>query len=285
LQLSRATREEALSALAIRGEAPKFRGLDISLLDDDFDAEIAESVVALCGELASGGATLRLAHNDLGSGSDCEQRIFELKEERESRLGEKAFHEKKKKDSSAQKDFAVSAQMRRAGEEGIGVAVARIAAIDTELAELELKKEATPWCVLFSQLEAQPVNRLRILDLGDCGLHATGVQLLTHVLLELEHRAEGEKVSRLRLDGNDLGDDGMGPIATFLRLSSTVEALQLRNVGITDIGVSQVLSGLVANKSVALLDLRNNGLSSLDVCNAALNGVRRFNKTTEVLLA
>jgi len=147
------------------------------------------------------------------------------------------------------------------------------------------KLPCAPEYVLFSSLETQPVNMVMHLDLSDCGLHATGVQLLTHVLLELEHRAEGEKVSRLRLDGNDLGDGGMGPIATFLRLSSFAEALQLRNVGITDIGISQILSGLVANKSVALLDLRNNGLSSLDVCNAALNGVRRFNKTTEVLLA
>jgi hypothetical protein len=231
--LSRATREEALSALAIRGEAPKFRGLDISLLDDDFDAEIAESVVALCGELAPGGAALRLAHNDLGSGSDCEQRIFDLKGEREMRENEKAFHEKKKKESSAVKDFAVSAQMRRAGEEGIAVAVARISAIDAELAELELKKDGTPWCVLFSQLEAQPVNRLRVLDLGDCGLHATGLALLVSCLLELEHRAEGEKVSRLILDGNDLGDMSMGPIASLLRLSAVMETIWLRNVGIT----------------------------------------------------
>lgn len=282
--MSRATREDVFSALAVRGQAPKFCGLDISLLDCAFDAEIAESVVALCGELAPGGAALRLAHNDLGSGSDCEQRIFELKAEREMRESEKAFHQKKKKDSSAVKDFAVSAQMRRAGEEGIGVAQERISAIDAELTELELKKEGTPWCVLFSQLEAQPVNRLRVLDLGDCGLHATGLALLVSCLLELEHRAEGEKVSRLILDGNDLGDMSMGHIASLLRLSAVMEVIWLRNVGITETGVSQILSGLVANKSLVLLDLRDNGLCSPDVSRAALGGVRRFNKAAEVLL-
>lgn len=285
LQLPRAAREEVLATLATRGEeAAKFRGLDASLLDCDLDAEIAEGVAAFCGALAPGGAALRLAHNDLGSGTDCEQRIFELKAERESRETEKAFYEKKKKESSAQKDFAVSAQMRRAGQEGIDVAASRLAAIDAELAELDVKKERAPWCALFAGLEALQVSRLRVLDLGDCGLHATGMGHLVSCLLELEHRAEGERVSRLVLDGNDLGDMAMGHVATLLRLSGSIEALWLRNVGLTETGVSQVLSGLVSNKSLALLDLRDNGLCSPDVSKAALGGVRRFNKTAEVLL-
>lgn len=284
LQLARADREEVLRGLAAREEAPKLRGLDVSLLRCDFDTEIAESVIALCGALAPGGAALRLAHNDIGSGSDCEQRIFDLKAERESRETEKAFYVKKKKDSSAAKDFSVSAQMRRAGEEGIAVALEQLARIDEQLAELELKKEATPWCVLFSKLEAQAVNRLSIIDLGDCGLHATGLGHLVSCLLELEHRGDGEKVSRLVLDGNDLGDKSMSHIAALLRFSGAIEALWLRNVGITETGISQVLSGLVSNKSLVLLDLRDNGLALPDVSKAALGGVRRFNQVAEVLL-
>jgi len=227
---------------------------------------------------------LSIAHNDLSSGSDCEQRIFELKAEKESREAERAFHQKKKKDSGATKDFAVSAQMRRRAEEGIAEAEQRLLAIAEELAERERRKEGFPWYVLFSNLEAQPVNMVRHLDLSDCGLHATGLALLVSCLLELEHRADGEKVSRLLLDGNDLGDMSMGHIASLIRLSAIVEAVCLRNVGVTETGVSQVLSGLVSNKTLMLLDLRDNGLCSPDVSRAALGGMRRFNKVAEVLL-
>merc|ERR1712151_874610 len=111
-----------------------------------------------------------------------------------------------------------------------------------------------------------------------------GLAFLVRVLLELEQRADGEKVSRLVLDGNDLGDMGMGPVAQLLRLSGALEALFLRNVGLTDQGISQVLSSLVANKLPRLLDLRSNGLCSPEVSQAAMVGVRRFNTTTEVLL-
>jgi len=125
---------------------------------------------------------------------------------------------------------------------------------------------------------------VRRLDLANCGLHATGLKLLVHAVMEVEQRADGEKITEIVLDGNDLGDRSTAAIAGLMKLTSAVQGLQLRNVGITDAGVSQVLSGLVANKSLRLLDLRDNGLASVEVCRAALGGVRRFNGAAEVLL-
>jgi len=251
----------------------------------DFDEELVSALWDCCGRLSSnGGVTLSVAHNDLGSGTDCEQRIFDLKAERVVRESEKAFHEKKRLESSKQKDFAVSAKMRRAATEGKEVAVARIAEIDEALQLLEQRRASAPWYVLFSPLAAQNKNVIRRLDLSNCGLHATGLVLLTDAMLELEHRAEGERISQLALDGNDLGDIAMTSLAGLLRLSSSMQSLQLRNVSLTDVGISQILSALVRNKTLCSLDLRDNGLCSMQVCKAALEGVRRFNTTAEVLL-
>ncbi|CAK9039083.1 Ribonuclease inhibitor (Ribonuclease/angiogenin inhibitor 1) [Durusdinium trenchii] len=132
--------------------------------------------------------------------------------------------------------------------------------------------------------DAQPVNRISRLDLGNCGLHATGLDMLQKVLLDLEHRGDGLAVEELVLDGNDFGDAGTVAIASLLRLSSKLRVLRLRNVGITDGGFSQMISAMVSNKSLVLLDLRGNGLCSLENSKIALQGLRRFNTVAEVLL-
>lgn len=283
LQLARATRADALSQL--KGQSPfHYSELDLSLLDFDADSELAGCLFQFCGALPAGGVALRLAHNYLGSGTECEQRIHDLRTEREARESEKAHHEQKKRDASKQKEFSVSAGMRRRAEDGIKVSMERLATIDEELDELGRQKVGAPWYGLFSQFQAQNRNAVRCLDLSNCGLHATGLELLTTALLDVENRADCESVSQLVLDGNDLGDIGMTSLATLLRLSSAMEALMLRNVGITEQGVSKITSSLVTNKTLKLLDLRGNGLCSLDVGKAILAGVRRFNSAVEVVL-
>lgn len=297
LNLARSTREQALTRLediALEGQEPaSYGGLDLSMLSDcEFDRELAGRAFDFCGSLldspslssaCGGGAILRLAHNDLGSGTQCEQRIFELKAERELREREKAFFKKRKSDSSKEKDFASSAKMRNSGEQGIAAAETRLNAIDDELKELDEKKELTPWHAVFSCMEYQNNNPITHLDLADCGLHATSVVMLTQVVLDLEHRGGGAKVARLILDGNDLRDIAMAALASFLRLSGSLEALQLRNVGITDQGFSEIVAGLATNKTLALLDLRDNGLCTPNIAKEVVSGMRRFNATTEIL--
>lgn len=282
LHLSRATHEQALSHFK-RRDPREYSRLDLSLLSCNVDMELADALFEFCKALPVGVA-LRLAHNDLGSGTECEQHMFDLKAEREMRESEKAYHEQKKRDSSKEKEFSVSAGMRRRAEEGINVAKERLAAIDEELAELENQKMDAPWYALFSRFQAQEQNVVQHFDLSNCGLHATGLELLTNAILDIENRADCENISHLVLDGNDLGDIGMTSLATLLRLSSDMEVLQLRNVGITEQGVSKIISGLVTNKSLKLLDLRSNGLCSLEVGKAIVTGVRRFNNMVEVLL-
>lgn len=269
-------------------EAHNFGGLEASLLSCPVDAELADKLLDLCAALPrsddGSGSCLQLAHNDLGSGTECEQRIFDVLVEREAREKEKVYYEKLKKESHNSKDFSVSAQKRRAGEEGIAKATAQLAELDKELKELNHKKEQTPWYALFSQLETRERNGVGCLDLSDCGLHATGLVMLSNVLLELEQRADDVSVSELVLDGNDVGDGGMTAVSSLLRLTSSLKALRLRNTGLTERGVSQVLSGLVGNKSLALVDLRNNGLAVPEVARAAVQGVRRFNAAVEILI-
>lgn len=283
LRVHQATREQVLRGLDSQ-EAKGFRGVDLSFLRCDIDSELADSIVGFCDALP-GGSALRIAHSDLGSGTYCEQRMFELKHERKVREAEKAHSEQKKRDSSKEKDFAVSAGMRRKAEAGIKEATERLEAIDEEYARLNLQKEETPWFALFKRFEApERTNTLQSLDLSDCGLHATGLEHLTNAILETEQHPEDTHITSLVLDGNDLGDNGMGPLSQLLRLTASIEVLQLRNVGITDQGVSKVISGLVGNKTLRLLDLRNNGLTSPDITRAAVSGVMRFNKRVEVLL-
>jgi len=283
LLLSGAGREHLLDSMQAK-QPFGYTEIDLSCLSCRLDAEILRQLLAFLEALPVVNMSLRLAHTDLGSGTDCEQRVFELKAEREMQESEKAFHQKKKTDSSKAKDFSVSAQMRRTAEEGINKATARIAAIDEELADLEPTRLAAPWHVFFSGWEALARNPIQHLDFSNCCLHATGLAMLTRVLLKLEHRADCSRISQLLLDGNDLGDIGMASIASLLRLSGVLELLALRNIGITDQGVSQVLSGLVLNKSLALLDLRSNGLCSSTVSTAAVQGLRQFNNRTRILL-
>jgi hypothetical protein len=265
-------------------EAADFGGVEVSMLADDLDIELAEGLLDFCAsKKSSSGACLNVMHTDLGSGTECEQRLFELTAERRMRESEKVWAEKLKRDSGKEKDFAAAAAKRRKGQEGIDVAVQRLADIETDLAELEKQKLTTPWYALFSQIQAVPRNSVGELDLSNCGLHATSLGFLTSVMLDLENRAEGDKISWLILDGNDLTDAGMGVLAAFLRLSKSIEGLSVRNVGITEQGVSELVAGLVTNRSCRLLDLRSNGLASLDAARSAISGVQRFNSNAEIL--
>jgi hypothetical protein len=254
------------------------------MLTDDLDAELASSVLEFCAAVSAGGACLSITHSDLGSGRDDEQRLFELTAERRVRENEKVWAEKIKRDSSKEKDFSAAAAKRRQGQEGIDSADARLASIDTDLTELDKRKLQTPWYLLFCQIQSTPRNSIRELDLSNCGLHATGIGLLTQVLLDLENRAEGVKLSWLILDGNELGDIGMGVLASFLRLSKEIEGLQVRNVGVSEQGVSELVAGLVTNRSLKLLDVRSNGLVDVEAASIAISGVQRFNSSVQILL-
>lgn len=283
VQLSRLSQPDALRRLDVK-EAPRLCGVEVSMLSDDLDVELARGLLDFCAAVPSGGACLSITHTDLGSGTDCEQRLFELNAERHVRESEKVWAEKIKRESSKEKDFAAAAAKRRKGQEGIDSAVERLSVIDADLVELEKQKMQTSWYALFSQIQATNVNSLRELDLSNCGLHATGLGFLTQIMLELENRAEGVKISWLILDGNELTDSGMGVLTSFLRLSKAIEGLQVRNVGITEQGVSELVAGLVTNRSLRLLDVRSNGLCSVDAARSAISGVQRFNSTVQILL-
>eukprot|EP00931_Biecheleriopsis_adriatica_P093332 TRINITY_DN67075_c0_g1_i1.p2 TRINITY_DN67075_c0_g1~~TRINITY_DN67075_c0_g1_i1.p2 ORF type:complete len:315 (+),score=87.37 TRINITY_DN67075_c0_g1_i1:49-945(+) len=285
LRLSGCASEEALQQLQESTEAAaQHSGLDISMLNGDVGEELLGKSLEFCRAVGSGGASLRLAHVELGSCTEDEQRVFDLKAEKEVRNNERAMHVKKKSESGKQKDFAASAEMRRTANAGIEECDQRLADIAEELLALEQRQMRTPWYSLFSQLKAQSRNNVRCLDLSDCGLHATGLAMLSQVMMDLEHRGEGIAVEELVLDGNDLGDSSTVALASLLRLTSCLSVLRLRNIGVTDGGLSQILSGLVSNKSVALLDLRGNGLCTLEISKAATDGFRRFNKTAQILL-
>lgn len=282
--LPRGTTKEELFRRLGQASSACVTGIDATLLACEVDQEVAESMLEFCSSLPDGGLSLRIAHNDLGSGRDTEQRFFDRLAEREKREAEKKYHEQQKRDSSKQKDFGISAGMRRKAEEGISVTAAHLAQLDEELGELARLKKETPWYALFARMEARSQNRVVLLDLSNCGLHCTGITMLTEVLLALEQRSDGEKIRELIFDGNALEDIGMTPIASLLRLTSHLQVLRLRNVGITERGVSQVLSGLVGNKTIQLVDLQANGLASATVCQAAVDGVRRFNNFVQILL-
>jgi len=282
LRLSCQRIKGALSQLEVQA-AQGFGGVEVSMLNDNLDTELAGRLLEFCAAVP-GGACLSIVHTDLGSGTDSEQRIFELTNERLSRESEKVFAEKLKRDSSKEKDFSAAAEKRRKGQAGIESAVERLAAIDADLGSLEKVKLETPWYLLFSRLEAVNRNSVRQLDLSNCGLHATGLVMLTKIMLELETRAEGVKISWLILDGNELTDIGMGVLSRFLRLSSNICVLQLRNVGITEQGFSELVAGIVTNRSLRLLDVRSNGLIEKDAARTSISGVQRFNKTAEILL-
>ncbi|OLP96879.1 DEAD-box ATP-dependent RNA helicase 14 [Symbiodinium microadriaticum] len=260
-----------------------FTGLDLSLLEGEVDEDVVQQSLQFT-RLSGKKANLRLAHVDLGSGTDAEQRMFDLRAERELRSTERAVHVGKKSESAKQKDFAVSAQMRRDATAGIEAADQRLAEIDAELQELETLQSSFSWFQLFSQLQAQSVNYVGHLDLSNCGLHATAIELLQKVLLDLEHRGDGYAVEELVLDSNDLGDASTVALASLIRLSSRIQVLRLRNIGITDGGFSQLISAIVGNKSLCLLDLRGNGLCTLENSKVVVQGLRRFNQLVQILV-
>lgn len=283
LQLSCLNSQEALSQLEAQ-KAEAFHGIEVSMLSDDLDEDLARALIDFCAGVPAKGAQLSIAHSDLGSGTDCEQRLYDLGKERAMRESEKVWAEKLKRDSGKEKDFAAAADKRRRGQAGIDGANERTAAIDAEMEELHKVKERTPWYALFSQMQAVNRNPIGQLDLSNCGLHATGLSMLTSILLELENRAEGAKISWLVLDGNELTDIGMGVLASFLRLSKCIEVLQVRNVSITEQGVSELVAGIVTNRSLRLLDVRSNGLCQSEAASQAVTGVQRFNSSVKILL-
>jgi len=283
LQLSRLPCKDVLNSLDVK-EASRYCGVQVSLLGDDLDFELAEGLLDFCAAVPAGTACLSVVHTDLGSGTECEQRLFELTAERKIREGEKVWAEKTKRDSGKEKDFAQAAEKRRKGQAGIDCSVQRLAEIDIDLAELDKQKLQTSWYALFSQIQAVNRNSICELDLSNCGLHATALGFLTTVMLDLENRAEGSKIRWLILDGNELTDIGMGVLASFLRLSKEIEVLQVRNVGITEQGVSELVAGCVTNKTLKLLDVRHNGLASPEAATSAITGVQRFNPAVQILL-
>jgi len=260
----------------------EFQGLEVPMLDCEFDAEVADRILDFCCRTFKDRCVCSVAHNDLDSGIGCEQQLYNALAEREVRDRELKNHQEAKRKSGSEKDFSVSAAKRRAAEDGISVATARLAVLDEELNDLNRKKKEAPWYMLFSTLNSRR-SRIDCLDLTNCCLHATGLVFLTQVMLEIEQR-EDDPIFELVLDGNNVGDQGMTAICTLLRLTSHLHTLRLRNVGLTERGVSQVLSGLVSNKTLKFLDLRANGLASIEVTKAAYTGVQRFNPRVEVLL-
>lgn len=283
LELSHLTCKEVLSRLNSK-DAPSYSGVEVAMLGDDLDIDMARALLDFCAGVPARAACLSITHSDLGSGTECEQRLFELAAERKIRESEKSWAEKVKRDSSKEKDFAAAAEKRRKGQAGIDAANERLTAIDADLDELEKQKLQTPWYALFSEMQATNFSAVRELDLSNCGLHATGLSFLTSAMLDFENRAEGERISWLTLDGNELSDQGMGILASFLRLSKSIEGLQVRNVGITEQGVSELVAGLVTNRSLRLLDVRNNGLCAIDAARSAISGVQRFNSNVQILL-
>lgn len=276
------SRDETLAWLRANSVPDGASGIDMSLLSGRLDAELADALVTCCGAL-SDGARLRLAHHDLSSGTDAEQRHFDLGAERKVRVAEKSAEESKRSLSSKEKDFAVAAAKKRKAQEALDRIAERTSEIDQQLGELEAIRVSAPWHILFHRMQTAPLNRLGHLDFSDCCLHATGISQLANLMLELEARADGTKIKRLNLDGNDLGDIGMAPLALLLRLTVKLEALQLQNVGITDVGLSELLAGLVTNGSLLLLDVRRNGLCTAEAGGAAIAGVGRFNPRVQVL--
>lgn len=256
-------------------------GLSLASLCDRIDADLAMGIFNFCDSCFEG-ITLDLSHQDLSSGTEREDKIFKLRGEKVILESTKKKEEQKKFDSSKEKDFAVAAAKKREATAEIERCTTRLAEIAEEMGILEGHMKEMPWWVLCMRWEAVSMNTITHLDLSDCCLHSTSVKQLVGTLLDLEQRGDGAKVTQLKLDGNNLGDIGMAPLTEFLRLTKHLEALHVRNVGITDQGLSELIAGLVKNKTLLLLDIRSNGLCSPEVGLMALSGVKHFNKTVEI---
>ena len=81
----------AVEVLAL--DTPGFS--DLSSLDGEVDEKMVTQYLQFTRQSGEK-AQLRLAHVDLGSGTDCEQRMFDLRAERELRNTERAVHVGKK---------------------------------------------------------------------------------------------------------------------------------------------------------------------------------------------
>lgn len=256
-------------------------GLSLEGLRDKVDTDLAKAVFNFCDSCFQG-ITLDLSHQDLSSGTDSEERMYKMRAERVVLEAVKKKEEQKKMDSSKEKDFAVAASKKREAQAEIDRCTVRLAEIAEQLGILEEHMKEMPWWLLCMRWEAVSMNNIVRLDLCDCCLHGTAIKQLVSTLLEIEHRGEGAKVTQLLLDGNNLSDSGMAPLTEYLRLTSHLEALHVRNVGISEQGLSELIAGLVKNKSLLLLDVRSNGLCSPDVGIMALSGVKHFNKKVEI---
>lgn len=279
LRVSGSIRDDVVSEL--RNAEGSATGLSLSALRDRVDTDLAKAIFTFC-EGCFEGISLDLSHQDLSSGTDREQQIWQLRAETVILEKEKTVNEKKKKDSGSEKDFAVAASKKREAVAEIERCTRRLAEIADMMGVLEGQVKEMPWWLLCLRWEACSVNTISRLDLSDCCLHATAIKQLASTLLELEQRGDGTKVTELTLDGNNLGDIGMAPLTELLRLTTHLEALRVRNVGITESGLSELVAGLVTNKSLLLLDVRSNGLCSQDVGIMALSGVKHFNKKVEI---
>lgn len=279
LRVAGPSRDDVLAEL--RGADGSGDGLSLAALHDKLDVDLAMAIFNYCDSCFQG-ITLDLSHQDLSSGTDRELRIFQLRGEKVILDDTKTKEEQKKRDSSKEKDFAVAASKKRDAQAEIDRCTTRLAEIAEEMGILEGHMKEMPWWFLCMRWEAVSMNTIKHLDLSDCCLHSTSVKQLVGTILDLEHRGDGAKVTQLKLDGNNLGDIGMAPLTEFLRLTSHLEALHVRNVGITEQGLSELVAGLVKNQTLLLLDVRSNGLCSPDVGLMALSGVKHFNKKVEI---
>merc|ERR1712146_710923 len=105
-------------------------------------------------------------------------------------------------------------------QEALDKIAERTSEIDRQLGELEAVRVSAPWYVLFHRMQTAPLNRLGHLDFSNCCLHAVGISQLANLMLEFETRADSANIKWLNLDGNDLGDIGMAPLALLLRLAT-----------------------------------------------------------------
>lgn len=279
LRVAGPSRDDVLTELKSTGGVAG--GLSLAALRDKLDADLAMAIFNFCDSCFEG-ITLDLSHQDLSSGTESEDRIFKLRAEKVILESTKKKEEQKKLDSSKEKDFAVAASKKRDAVAEIERCTTRLAEIAEQMGILEEHMKQMPWWVLCMRWEAVSMNTITHLDLSDCCLHSTAVKQLVGTLLELEQRGDGAKVTQLKLDGNNLGDLGMAPLTELLRLTKDLEALHVRNVGITDQGLSELIAGLVKNKTLLLLDIRSNGLCSPEVGLMALSGVKHFNKKVEI---
>merc|ERR1711862_174166 len=104
--------EDALSHLNPQ-KAHEYSGIDVSMLSFELDGESVHAMFEFTAKIFKdakadgtlygigpyGGVSLRIAHSDISSGTEMEQRIYDLKKQRLLRDEELAHWTKMKKDS------------------------------------------------------------------------------------------------------------------------------------------------------------------------------------------